>query len=93
MKYLKLYESFTEDFIYHGSGKGQVLNIQKDGLMNPSKTGEKAPSISFSDSINYAKYYAKMKGGLNNGVILRTKFDNNFELSKRFKNNKGFEYI
>jgi hypothetical protein len=57
--------------------------------MKTNKTGEEHPSISFTDDLDYAKYYASVKGG----VILRTKLDSSFKLSPRIKNNKGDEYI
>lgn len=80
-------------FIYHGTGKGQALNIQRDGFMKPNKTGEEFPSISFTNDIDYANYYAKSKGGADKMVILRTKLTNKFTLSTRIANNKGDEYI
>jgi hypothetical protein len=87
-------ENNTNDiYIYHGTGKGQVLNIQKDGFMKPNNNGEEQPSISFTDDLNYAKYYAESKGGTDKMVILRTKLNNNFKLSPRIRNNKGDEYI
>ena len=80
-------------YIYHGTGKGQALRIQKDGIMKLNKTGEINPSISFTDNLDYAKYYAKSKGGISKMCILRTKLDNTFQLSPRIKNNKGDEYV
>lgn len=79
----------TASYIYHGTGKGQALNIQRDGYLKPNNTGEKYPSISFTNDLDYAKYYAEMKGG----VILRTRLTNSFELSNRIANNNGAEYI
>jgi hypothetical protein len=81
------------NYIYHGTGKGQALNIQKDGFMKPNKTGEEQPSISFTNDLNYAKYYAQAKGGTNKMAILRTKLTDKFFLSPRITNNKGDEYI
>lgn len=83
----------NDGYIYHGTGKGQALNIQKDGFMKPNKTGEVQPSISFTNDLDYAKYYAKSKGGSSKMSILRTKLDDTFQLSPRIKNNKGDEYI
>jgi hypothetical protein len=80
-------------YIFHGTGKGQALNIQRDGYMKPNKTGEKEASISFTNNLDYAKYYAKSKGGSSKMTILRTKLDETFQLSPRIKNNKGDEYI
>lgn len=80
-------------YIYHGTGKGQALNIQRDGFMKPNKTGEEQPSISFTNDLNYAKYYASAKGGASNKVLLRTKLDDTFKLSTKIRNNKGDEYI
>jgi len=82
-----------DKYIYHGTGKGQALNIQKDGYMKPNRTGEAYPSISFTNDLNYANYYANAKGGNTNMVVLRTKLDDEFMLSPRIKNNKGDEYI
>lgn len=87
-------ENFKQDiFIYHGTGKGQALNIQRDGFMKPNNTGEIKPSISFTNDLDYAKYYAKSKGGVSKMCILRTKLTDNFQLSPRIVNNKGDEYI
>lgn len=87
-------EQFSgEDYIYHGTGKGQALNIQRDGYMKPNKTGEEEPSISFTQNLDYANYYAKAKGGNDKMVVLRTKLNNNFHLSPRILKNKGYEYI
>jgi len=86
-------EKQTEGFIYHGTGKGQALNIQKDGVMKPNRTGEEHPSISFTQSFNYAKYYATVKAGPDKMVILRTRLTNDFKLSPRIANNKGDEYV
>lgn len=83
----------SKQYIYHGTGKGQALNIQKDGFMKLNSTGEIKPSISFTLNIEYAKYYANAKGGTNKMVILRTKLNNNFHISPRIRNNKGDEYI
>ena len=85
---------YTDDgYIYHGTGKGQALNIQKSGHMNPNKTGERLPSISFTAKLKYAEYYAKVKGGVDKMVILRTKITESFEMSDRIKDNKGYEFI
>lgn len=92
MRYIKLFEEHSE-YIYHGTGKGQARNIQRDGYMKTNRTGEEESSISFTDDLNYAKYYAKSKGGESKMCILRTKLDNDFKLSPRIKNNKGDEYI
>lgn len=86
-------ETLNEGYVFHGTGKGQALNIQKDGFMKPNRTGEDAPSVSFSDNLEYAKYYARMKGGSSKMCILRTRLTKDFKLSARIKNNKGVEYI
>lgn len=86
-------DGLDNNYIYHGTGKGQALNIQKDGVMKPNNTGEEHPSISFTNDINYAKYYANAKGGTDKMVILKTKLTNDFTLSPRIKNNKGDEYV
>lgn len=80
-------------YIYHGTGKGQALNIQRDGYMKPNKTGEQQPSISFTNDLNYAKYYGRVKVGHSKMTILRTKLTDDFQLSPRIANNKGDEYI
>lgn len=91
-KYLN--ENINNDvYIYHGTGKGQALNIQRDGYMKPNKTGEEQPSISFTNDLDYAKYYAKSKGGTGKMCILRTKLTDDYKLSPRIANNKGYEYI
>ena len=80
-------------YIYHGTGKGQALNIQRDGYMKPNNTGEEQPSISFTNNLDYAKYYAKSKGGISKMCIFRTKLTDDYKLSPRIVNNKGDEYI
>ena len=80
-------------FIYHGTGKGQALNIQKTGYMKPNNVGEEKPSISFTDKLDYAKYYANAKGGPDKMTILRTRLNNSFILSDRIRKNFGHEYI
>jgi hypothetical protein len=82
-----------DDYIYHGTGKGQAMNIQYDGYMKPNRTGEEQPSISFTNDLDYAKYYAKSKGGISKMCVLRTKLTDDFQLSPRIVNNKGDEYI
>ena len=91
MKYIKLFEEYNDisEYIYHGTGKDQARSIQRDGFMKTNRTGEQEPSISFTNDLNYAKYYARTKGG----CILRTKINDDFKLSPRIKNNKGDEYI
>ena len=81
------------EYIYHGTGKGQALNIQRDGFMKPNNTGEDYPSISFTNKLDYAIYYAKSKAGTDKMIILRTPLTDNFKLSQRIRNNKGYEYI
>ena len=99
MKFIKPHNEFlhenvkNDNYIYHGTGKGQSLNIQRDGYMKPNKTGEEQPSISFTNDLDYAKYYAKSKGGSSKISILRTKLNDTFQLSPRILNNKGDEYI
>lgn len=34
-----LNENKKDGYIYHGTGKGQALNIQRDGYMRTNKTG------------------------------------------------------
>jgi hypothetical protein len=84
----------SNDFIYHGTSKGAALRIQIEGFMNTYNTGDEKPSISFSNDIDYAKYYAKVKGGSKDRmVILRTKLDNRFKISTKILKNKGAEYV
>ena len=83
----------NNEFIYHGTGKGQALNIQKDGYMKPNSNGESKPSISFTKDLEYAKYYAKYKSSVSKMVILRTKLDDSFKLSTRIIYNNGDEYV
>lgn len=61
--------------------------------MKPNNTGEEQSSISFTNDLDYAKYYAKAKGGSDKMIILRTKLDDRFQLSPRIRNNSGDEYI
>jgi hypothetical protein len=82
-----------ENYIYHGTGKGQALNIQRDGFMKTNNTGEEYPSISFTNDLDYAKYYAISKGGSSKMTILRTKLNDDFIISPRIINNKGIEYV
>jgi GNAT superfamily N-acetyltransferase len=83
----------NSNYIYHGTSVGATLHIQRDGYIKPNNVGEKYPSISFTSKLDYAKYYAKAKGGNTNSIILRTKLTDKFKLSNRIRNNKGFEYI
>lgn len=84
----------TKDiYIYHGTGKGQAMNIQKDGYMKTNKTGEEQQSISFSKYLDYAKCYARLKCGVSKMCILRTKLTDDYQISPRIRNNKGYEYI
>lgn len=80
-------------YIYHGTSKGAANNIKKDGYIKTNNVGEIKPSTSFTNDIDYAKYYAMSKGGKDRMVILRTILTDDFELSNRIKNNKGDEYI
>ena len=88
-----LIEQLTNGFIYHGTNKGAALRIQNDGYMKPKNTGEEQPSISFTNDMDYAQYYANVKGGSTNGVILRTRLSDKFKLSPRIVDNKGDEYV
>jgi hypothetical protein len=82
----------ASDILYHGTSKGATVSIQRNGYLMPHAVGEDKPSISFTGKLDYAKYYAKAKGGTN-GVILRTMNDSNFKLTDRIKNNKNDEFI
>jgi hypothetical protein len=82
-----------DNYIYHGTGRGQSLHIQNDGYMKTNNTGDEKPSISFTNDINYAKYYAKYKGGESKMVILRTKLNDKFKISDKVKNGKVKEYV
>lgn len=86
-------ELFPSKYIYHGTSKGAALNIQKDGFIKPNNTGEEHPSISFTEKLDYAQYYANVKGGVSKSVILRTPLTNKFKISDRIQNNHGYEYI
>tara|TARA_R110000851_G_scaffold213766_1_gene366365 strand:+ start:9142 stop:9501 length:360 start_codon:yes stop_codon:yes gene_type:complete len=79
--------------IYHGTGKGSALGIQREGFMKLNRTGEKQPSISFTNDLDYAKYYAIAKGGFGAACILRVKRSNTYQLSDKILNNNGCEYI
>lgn len=95
-KYIKdkLYEILDHpEYIFHGTHKGAALSIQRDGFMNCYQTGENKPSISFTSDFQYAKNFSIAKGGKEKMVIIRTKFNDNFILSPRIRNNKGAEYI
>ena len=81
------------EYIYHGTSKGAVLGIKRNGYMVPKNTGEVQPSISFTKNFDYARYYASAKGGSDKAVILRTQLDNSFSISERISDNKGYEYI
>jgi len=50
------------------------VNIQRDGYTKHNKTGEEHPLISFTNDLDYAKYYAKSKSGSSKMIIIRTKF-------------------
>lgn len=90
----KIYENNDSDiYIYHGTGKGQALRIQMSGYMITNDTGDEKPSISFTNNIDYAKYYAKYKGGKDKMVILRTKLNDKFKISNKIRDNKGEEYV
>lgn len=85
-------KALSDSYIYHGTGKGQAQNIQRTGYMKPNNTGEISPSVSFTNDLRYAEYYAKAKGG-NRMCILRTKLNDKFILSPRIAKNKGDEYV
>jgi hypothetical protein len=79
-------------WLYHGTGKGQVLSIVRDGGMIRKRNGESEPSVSFTAVRDYADYYAKAKGG-SHPCVLRTRADGRFVLSDRIRDNKGHEYV
>jgi len=87
-----LIENFESSYIYHGTGIGQALRIQRDKKMKLNPTGEAQPSISFSANFEYCYKFSKLKHG-SKQVILRTKLTDDFTLSPRIKNNKGDEYV
>lgn len=80
-------------YIYHGTSEGAAYHMLKDGKMKINAVNNNEPFISFTSNIEVANYYAKMKGGSNRGVILRTKLTDDFTLSPKFKDNKGHEWI
>ena len=88
-----LREGLNSGYIYHGTGKGQALNIQRAGAMTLNNTGEDTASISFTGVFNYAKYYASAKAGVSKMAILRTKLDHRFKLSTKIRDNKKHEYV
>jgi len=61
--------------------------------MKLNNTGDEHPSISFTNNLDYAKYYASAKGGKYKMVILRTILTNDFIITQKIKNNKGVEYV
>ena len=83
----------SKKFIYHGTSKGACLGIQREGFIRPHNTGEKFSSVSFTEKVEYAQYYANAKGGTDKSIILRTPLTDKFILSDRIQNNKGYEYI
>lgn len=91
-EYLKESVKSTQ-YIYHGTHKGAALNIQRFGFMKPSNTGEEKPSISFTNDIEYARYYARSKGGEDKMIILRTPLTDDFIISPKIRDNKGDEYV
>jgi len=87
-------EAFKDaDYIYHGTNEGAVYHIQKNGGMKLNAAGNNEPFISFTSDPQVASYYAQMKGGPERGAILRTKRTSDFELSPKFQDNKGHEWI
>lgn len=82
----------TNEYIYHGTYDGAGYSIQKSGGMKLNSVSNNEPFISFTSGPIVANYYAKMKGGVR-GIILRTLKTNDFKLSKKFKNNNGFEWV
>ncbi len=93
MKIYRIAQEIFDGYIYHGTSKGAALGIQRDGYMTPKNTGEIKPSVSFTKSFDYAKYYASAKGGSDKSVVLRTKLDDRFSISERISDNKGDEYV
>lgn len=89
------FKNLLEDpvYVFHGTGKGQALNIQKDGYIRPNNVGEDKPSISFTKKKKYAEYYANAKAGKSKSVLLRTVLNDKFFLSDRIRDNDGYEYI
>jgi hypothetical protein len=86
-------ENLTDKYIYHGTSEGATFHIQKDGRMRLNAANNNEPFISFTSKMKVANYYATMKGGRDRGVILRTIKTPDFKLTKKFKNNDGFEYV
>jgi len=93
VKIYRIAQEIFDGYIYHGTSKGAALGIQRDGYMTPKNTGEIKPSVSFTKSFDYAKYYASAKGGSDKLVVLRTKLDDGFSMSERISDNKGYEYV
>lgn len=83
----------NDDFIFHGTNTGAAYHIQKYGGMKLNAARNNEPYISFTSDLKVAQYYAQMKGGTENGIILRIKRTPDFSLSPKFKKNKGHEWI
>ena len=82
------------NYVYHGTNVGAGYHIQRSGGMKLNAANNNEPYISFTSKLDVANYYAKMKGGSDKGVVLRTKLNDNFKLSPKYnKNDDGFEQI
>jgi len=86
-------DGLSKGYIYHGTTKGAAVNIQRTGYMKIYDTGDKYSSISFTGKIDYARYYAKVKGGQRGQIILRTPLTSDFTLSDKIARNSGYEYV
>jgi hypothetical protein len=80
----------VSEYLYHGTSVGAALGIQRDKKLNLTKANR--PEFSFTQHIPYAEHYANVKGG-SRPVILRTKRTDDFQISDRIQNNKGYEWV
>lgn len=78
------------EYLYHGTSVGAALGIQRDKKLNLNKANRS--EFSFTQHIPYAEHYANVKGG-SRSVVLRTKLTNDFKITDRIQNNKGYEWV
>jgi len=82
-----------KEFIFHGTNNAAAYHIQRYGGMKLNAANNNEPYISFTSDMKVAQYYATMKGGSSNGVVLRIKRTPDFFLSPKYKKNKGHEWV
>lgn len=89
----KIFESKTS-YLYHGTSVGAGIRIQRDGIKPMKDYGEGEMTSSFTEDLDWAHYYMKMKGGSHRGIMLRVPFkDDVFRLTDRIRDNKGDEWV